>query len=135
MPPTKRNEKTMSNLDQLNASETAAKFGFKFVDETDVPPAPRKKDTDPERWSALKVLLSSDARAYGQWAFVKEFDKAGSAQSMAAAINGDNNKNFPAREGWEARYEVTEKKTDDVTGKSKLFVRFNPPKSEEASDK
>lgn len=135
MTPTKRNENPVSTLEQLNASETAAKFGFTFVSEEEVPPAPRKKQTDPERWSALKVLLSTDSRAFGQWAFVKEFDKAGSAQAMAAAINGDNNKNFPASEGWEARYEVTEKKTDTIPGVSKLFVRFNPPKSEVTASK
>lgn len=113
-------------LAELSSSETAKQFGIVFVAEDSVPAKPKTKDTDPERWTAVKTILENDSRAHGQWAMIKEFDKAGSAQAKAAAINGDNNKLFKASDGWEARYEVVEKKTESVDGKSKLYIRYTP---------
>lgn len=119
-------------LAELSASETAKQFGIVFVPEDSVPAKPKTKDTDPERWTAVKAILENDSRAHGQWAMIKEYDKAGSAQAKAAAINADNNKLFKASEGWEARYEVIEKKTENVDGKSKLYIRYTPVVKEAA---
>lgn len=116
----------MSVTEQLSASETAKQFGFKFVDESDVPPPPRKRDADPERWQAVKTVLTADPRARGVWVMIKEFDKAGGAQAKASRINGDNEKLFPVAEGWEARSKTTVEKTDTEPGKSELYVRYNP---------
>jgi hypothetical protein len=123
-----QNEKVqeMTVTEQLGTSETALKFGFKFVTDDQVPPPPRKRDADPERWSAVQAVLKSDPRAHGQWAMIKEFDKAGSAQAKASRINGDNEKLFPVAEGWEARSVTTVEKTDTEPGKSELYVRYNP---------
>lgn len=128
MTPTKKGQ-AMPTLDELAASEVASQFGFKFVSPEEVPPPPRKKDTDTERWNAIKVLLKDNPATYGQWLIVKEFDVAGSAPSMASRINGGLVKNFPGEEGWEARSLVTRKKGDngkDDAGTSTLYLRYNP---------
>jgi hypothetical protein len=120
----------MPTLEEIAASDTAQQFGFKLVSADDVPPPPRKKDTDTERWNAIKVLLKDNPAAHGQWLIVKEFEVAGSAPSMASRINGDLVKTFPTSEGWEARSLVTRKKGEngkDDTGASTLYLRFNPP--------
>lgn len=125
-----RKQEAMPTLDEIAASETAKQFGFKFVKPDEVPPPPRKKDTDTERWNKIKVLLKDNPVTYGQWLIVKEFDVAGSAPSMASRINNDLMKNFPTSEGWEARSKVIRKKGEngeDDTGASELYLRYNPP--------
>jgi hypothetical protein len=119
---------TVSNTEALSNTELAKQYGFKFVTEDKVPPPSRGREVDTDRWNAVKTFLTTDERAHGQWAMIKEFDKAGSAQAKASAINNDNNKSFPKTEGWEARAEVTEKKTDEKPGKSRLYVRYTPVK-------
>lgn len=121
---TKPKDKTVTDV--LAESEVVKQFGFEFVEEDQVPPPSRGREVDTDRWNALKTVLTADARAHGKWVMAKEFNKAGSAQNMASRINNDAFKAFPKTEGWEARSEVTEKKTDDVSGKSKLYVRFTP---------
>jgi hypothetical protein len=105
--------------------------GITFVSEDKVPPAPRPRTTDTERWATAKLLLEENP---GQWACVKnDYDSAQGAQSKSSQINNNNTKDFPADKGWEARHEVTRKPvTDDkgiVTdrGASALYLRFNPP--------
>jgi hypothetical protein len=131
MAPTNRKDNTVSDTDALSQTELAKKFGFEFVTEDKVPPPSRGREVDTDRWNAVKAFLTSDKRAHGKWVMIKEFNKAGSAQSMASRINNDAFKAFPKTEGWEARAEVTEKKTDDISGKSKLYVRFTPVEEEE----
>lgn len=117
---------TTPTVEQLAESELAKQFGFEFVDEDKVPPPSRGREVDTDRWNAVKVFVTSNESAHGKWLMVKEFDKAGSANSRASIINNDNNKSFPKSEGWEARAETTEKKTDTNPGKSKLYVRYTP---------
>jgi len=127
MTPTRKDRTvTAPTVEQLAQSELAKQYGFEFVKPEDVPPPSRGREVDTDRWNALKVFVTSNEAAHGQWLMAKEFDKAGSAQAKASAINNDNNKSFPKAEGWEARAEVVEKKTDTIPGKSKLFVRFVP---------
>lgn len=124
-----RTELKTPTLEELATSESAKQFGFKFVKPDDVPPPPRKKDTDTERWNAIKVLLKDNPSTFGQWLIVKEFEVAGSAPSMASRINGDLVKSFPTAEGWEARSLVTRKKGEngkEDTGSSTLYLRYNP---------
>lgn len=127
-PPNKRGQANMPTLEELAASEAAKEFGFEFVSGDDVPPPPRKRETDTDRWNAIKVLLKDNPAAHGQWLAVKEMDTAGGAQAKASRINNDYEKSFPKAEGWEARSKVTEKKDETNPGKSVLYLRFNPAK-------
>lgn len=124
-----RKDKTVAevNLADLTNSETAKQFGFKFVSGDEVPPPPREREQDTERWNAVKVFLKETPAAHGQWAMIKEYSKAGTAAAKASRINNDYEKAFPKSEGWEARSQITVKKTDNDPGKSELFIRFVPP--------
>lgn len=111
-------------------------FGISFVKPDDVPPPPRPRSTDADRWAAAKLLLEENP---GQWALVKnDYDSAQGAQSKSSQINGGNTKDFPASEGWEARHKVTRKPvTDDKgvvvdKGASELYLRF-VPKADDAA--
>lgn len=116
-----------AGLKELASSATAQQFGFKFVSGEDVPPPPRKKETDTERWNTVKLFLKDNEAAHGQWAMIKLCDKAGSAPSLASRINNDQVKTFPVVEGWEARSKVTRKKTDNDEGESELYIRYVSP--------
>lgn len=118
-------------LADLTQSESAKEFGFKFVSGEDVPPPPRERESDTERWNAIKVLLKDNPAALGQWLTVKEYNKAGTAQAKASRINNDYEKSFPKVEGWEARSLVTRKKGEngeEDPGTSTLYLRYNPKK-------
>lgn len=118
-------------LEDLTQSESAKEFGFKFVSGEDVPPPPRERESDTERWNAIKVLLKDNPAAHGQWLTVKEYSKAGTAQAKASRINNDYEKSFPKAEGWEARSLVTRKKGEngeEDPGTSTLYLRYNPKK-------
>lgn len=128
MTPTKKGQ-AMPTLEELATSESAQEFGFKFVSGDDVPPPPRERESDTERWNAIKVLLKDNPAAHGQWLTVKEYAKAGTAQAKASRINNDYEKSFPKSEGWEARSLVTRKKGEngeDDPGTSTLYLRYNP---------
>lgn len=122
----------MSVTEALNNEELSKKFGFRFVTEDEVPPAPKSKESNTERWSAIKTFLVNDKRAHEQWVMIKEFDTAGGAAAKASRINNDYEKSFPKAEGWEARSEVKEKKDGDNPGKSELFVQYVPAKNTSA---
>lgn len=128
MTPQKKGQ-AMPTLEELANSESAKQFGFKFVSGDDVPPPPRERESDTERWNAIKVLLKDNPATYGQWLIVKEYDKAGTAQAKASRINNDYEKSFPKAEGWEARSLITRKKGENGEndpGTSTLYLRFNP---------
>lgn len=103
------------------ANTPSNEFGIVFVDEADVPEAPRKNDRNPALWKAITVILRQNP---GQWAQVREFDKPGSAQQYVSQINNGNRKDFPASE-WEARYKKTEKS-------SVLFLKYTGKKMTQA---
>lgn len=111
-------------------TQTPNSFGISFVKPDDVPPPPRPRSTDTERWAAAKLLLEENP---GQWACVKnDYDSAQGAQSKSSQINGGNTKDFPAADGWEARHKVTRKPVTDADGNvtdkgaSELYLRFVP---------
>lgn len=99
-------------------------FGFVFIEEDKVPPPPRKRDVDTERWATLKLLLEEHPN---KWVLAKEYDSAQGAQSKASQINNDNTKEFLASEGWEARSEVNRKvgkNGENDKGISSLYLCF-----------
>jgi hypothetical protein len=98
-------------------NQVSNEFGIKFVDEAEVPEAPRKNDRNPALWTAILTILRQNP---GQWAQVREFDKPGSAQQYVSQINGGKRKDFPEGQ-WEARYTKTEKS-------SVLFMRYTGKK-------
>lgn len=116
----------VSVTEALNNEDLAKKFGFRFVTGDDVPPPPKSKESNTERWNAVKVWLTKDERAHNEWVMIKEFDTAGGAAAKASRINNDYEKSFPKAEGWEARSDTTVKKDGDNPGKSELFIRYVP---------
>jgi hypothetical protein len=102
-------------------NQVSNEFGIKFVDESEVPEAPRQNDRNPALWKAILVILRQNP---GQWAQVREYDKPGSAGQYTSQINGDKKKDFPAKE-WEARYSKSDKS-------SVLFMRYVGPKMTKA---
>jgi hypothetical protein len=108
--------------------QVSNEFGITFVPEEDVPEAPRQNDRNPALWKAILIILRQNP---GQWAQVREFDKAGAAGAHASQINNGKKKAFPSKE-WEARYT----KSDNS---SVLFMRYIGEKmtreqAEQASD-
>lgn len=128
MPTRKRETEQMTTAEQLNKSEVAQKFGVVFATSEDqIPEPPRVKANDTERWKSLNTVLKT---APGQWAMIKECDKAGSAGSLTSRINSGTFAAFPSAEGFEARHKVTRRKGENSEkdeGTSQLWVRFNPP--------
>jgi hypothetical protein len=102
-----------------------SQFGFEFIDETEVPDAPQKRDVDKERWEAVKMILEDKP---GQWLKAKEYETAQGAQTKASQINNGSTKIFPSEKGWEARVKVTKKADpkEDDKGNSVLYLRYNP---------
>lgn len=118
------------------ATQIPNKYGIAFVPDDKVPAPPRPRSTDTERWAYVKTLLEESP---GHWACVKDdYDSAQGAQSKSSQINGGNTKDFPAKDGWEARHEVTRKPVTDESGTvkdkgaSSLYLRFNPKAAPEA---
>lgn len=110
------------------AKQVSNEFGITFVDEADVPEAPRQNDRNPALWKAILTILRQNP---GQWAQVREFEKPGSAGQYVSQINNGNKKDFPNTE-WEARYTKTEKS-------SILFMRYtgakmSPAEAQAATD-
>lgn len=90
-------------------------FGITFVDETEVPDAPRKNQRNDALWIAVKEMLKSKP---GVFARVKVYDSSTGAGQKAGAINNNRDKKFPSNE-WSARYT-----SDRENDKSELFLAY-----------
>ena len=95
------------------AEQVTNPFGISFVDEAEVPDAPRKSSRNDALWVAAKEMLNLYP---GQFAKVKTFDSATGAAQKASAINNNKNKQFPSAD-YEARYT-----SDAENGTSVLFL-------------
>lgn len=95
------------------AEQISNPFGIAFVDDEQVPDAPRKSSRNDALWVAAKEMLNQYP---GQFAKVKTFDSATGAAQKASAINNNKNKQFPNAD-YEARYT-----TDADAGTSVLFL-------------
>jgi hypothetical protein len=88
-------------------------FDIIFVEEDEVPDAPRKSSRNDALWVAAKEILN----AYpGQFAKVKQFESVTGAAQKASAINNNKNKQFPSAD-YEARYT-----SDADKGTSTLYL-------------
>ena len=95
------------------AEQMSNPFGILFVDDEEVPDAPRKSSRNDALWVAAKEMLNSQP---GKFAKVKQFDSATGAAQKASAINNNKNKQFPSND-YEARYT-----TDADAGTSVLYL-------------
>jgi hypothetical protein len=103
-------------------------LGIEFVDESQVPEPPARKERHDEVWAVIQAVFPQNP---GQWGRVLTFNYATGAASQANKINKGENKKFPA-DKWEARYEVTEKATEAdeengveaSKGESVLYMRY-----------
>ena len=82
------------------AEQISNPFDIMFVDDNEVPDAPRKSSRNDALWVAAKEILNARP---GSFAKVKQFDSATGAAQKASAINNNKNKQFPSSD-YEARY-------------------------------
>lgn len=99
------------------AEQMSNPFGILFVDDEDVPDAPRKSSRNDALWVAAKEMLGANP---GRFARVKEFDSSTGAAQKASAINNNKNKQFPSSD-FEARYT-----SDSAKGTSILYLAARP---------
>lgn len=112
------------------AQDTSAleALGIAFVDESEVPEPPTKRESHADVWAALAAVLP---QAPGQWARALTYGYATGAGAMAGKINNGKEQKFPS-DKFEARYEVTRKsvEADEENGveadrgESVLYVRY-----------
>lgn len=95
------------------AEQMSNPFGILFVDDDQVPDAPRKSSRNDALWVAAKEMLNANP---GRFAQVKQFDSATGAAQKASAINNNKNKQFPSTD-YEARYT-----SDADKGTSTLYL-------------